>query len=171
MNCLHAGLTQLQLARLANVSQAHIAKIENDRVDPRMSTVNRMLQVLTERRSRRCEEIMTQDVVLAAPQDHTLYVSRIMIKKAISQLPVKGNGQVIGTVTEESIIRNLSVDIAKENVEKIMDPPLPSISKETSIDVVRRLLVDYTAALVMDRGVIVGIITRSDLLEMVSSSI
>lgn len=114
---------------------------------------------------------MTQDVVLAAPQDHTLYVSRIMIKKAISQLPVKGNGQVIGTVTEESIIRNLSVDIAKENVEKIMDPPLPSISKETSIDVVRRLLVDYTAALVMDRGVIVGIITRSDLLKTTSDPI
>jgi predicted transcriptional regulator len=156
---------------LANVSQAHIAKIENDRVDPRMSTVNKILQVLTERRSRRCEEIMTRDVILVSPQDNILDVSRTMIQKAISQLPVHRNGRVIGTVTEESIIRSLSVDIAKETVLKIMDPPLPSISKETSMDVARRLLEDYPAALVMDRGVVVGIITRSDLLKTVSSPI
>ena len=92
-----------------------------------------------------------------------------MIQNAISQLPVYRNGRIIGTVTEESIIRSLSVDIAKETVEKIMDPPLPSISKETGIDVARRLLEDYPAALVMDRGSVVGIVTRSDLLKMVSS--
>ncbi len=114
---------------------------------------------------------MTRDVILVSPQDNILDVSRIMIEKAISQLPVHRNGRVIGTVTEESIIRSLSVDIATETVEKIMDPPLPSISIETSIDVARRMLEDYPAALVMDRGVVVGIITRSDLLKTVSSPI
>ena len=70
------------------------------------------------------------------------------------------NGRIIGTVrarAEESIIGNLGVDIAKENAEKVMDPPLPSTSKETSIDIVRRLLEDYTAALVLYRGAVVGI--------------
>ncbi len=45
---IEAGLTQRQLAELARVSQAHVAKIEKGRVDPRLSTVNRILQVLTE---------------------------------------------------------------------------------------------------------------------------
>lgn len=43
-----AGMTQCQLAQLIGVTQAHIAKIENTKVDPRLSTVNRILQVLTE---------------------------------------------------------------------------------------------------------------------------
>ena len=41
-----AGLSQTELARLAKVSQAHIAKIEGEKVDPRLSTVNRILFIL-----------------------------------------------------------------------------------------------------------------------------
>ena len=45
---LEAELTQRELAELAGVSQAHIAKIERRRVDPRLSTINKILQVLAE---------------------------------------------------------------------------------------------------------------------------
>ena len=52
---LEAGLTQKQLAELARVSQAHVAKIEKGRVDPRLSTVNRILQVLIEGEEKNAE--------------------------------------------------------------------------------------------------------------------
>ncbi|MCK4313359.1 helix-turn-helix domain-containing protein, partial [Candidatus Bathyarchaeota archaeon] len=39
---IKAGLTQKRLAELAGVSQAHIAKIEQGKVDPRLSTVNKV---------------------------------------------------------------------------------------------------------------------------------
>ena len=42
------GVEQRQLAELVGVSQAHIAKIEKESVDPRLSTVNKILKVLTE---------------------------------------------------------------------------------------------------------------------------
>lgn len=44
---IEAGLTQNELARMIGVSQAHIAKIENEKVDPRLSTINKILQVLS----------------------------------------------------------------------------------------------------------------------------
>ena len=168
---LEAGLTQRQLAKLVGISQAHIAKIENEKVDPRLSTVNKILEVLTSGEKRKCREIMTENVIFASPNDRVLEVSKIMMKNAISQLPVIENGIVIGTVTEESIIRNLSSTVAERKVEEIMEPPLPMIPENTSINVAKSLLEESPAVLVVKKGKVKGIITRSDLLKIVSKTI
>ena len=168
---LEAGLTQRQLAKLVGISQAHIAKIENEKVDPRLSTVNKILEVLTSGKKRKCKEIMTENVIFASPNDRVLEVSEIMMKHAISQLPVIENGIVIGTVTEESIIRNLSSTVAERKVEEIMEPPLPMIPENTSINVAKSLLEESPAVLVVKKGKVKGIITRSDLLKIVSKTI
>jgi len=165
---IDAEFTQRQLAQLAGVSQAHIAKIENGKVDPRLSTVNKILQVLTEGEGKKCEDIMTRNVVFAKPKDRILKVSEVMMKKAISQLPVTQKNKIIGTVTEESIIKNLHINIADETVERIMDPPLPCIPEDTAVNMIRPLLEDHPGVLVMHKGDVIGIITRSDLLKTVS---
>lgn len=165
---IEAGLTQSQLAKLVGVSQAHIAKIENEKVDPRLSTVNRILQVLIEGSGKKCGEIMTRGVISAKPDDKVRKVSELMVKHAISQLPVIDRDRVIGTITEEDIIKNLSSSIAEEKVEKIMGPPLPSVPEDTSINMIRPLLESYPGVLVTRNGRVVGIITRSDLLKTIS---
>jgi predicted transcriptional regulator len=166
-----AGLTQRQLAELVGISQAHIAKIERGRVDPRLSTVNKILRVLTEGEGKNCEDVMTKRVIFVRPSDKISKVSELMMKHAISQLPVIENGKVIGTVTEESIIRNLSSTIADERVERIMQPPLPSVPEDTNVSMIKPLLEDHPGVLVVKKGDIVGIITRSDLLKIVSKAI
>jgi len=166
-----AGLTQRQLAKLVGVSQAHVAKIEGGRVDPRLSTVNKILQVLTEGEGKNCEDVMTKKVIFVRPNDKILKVSELMMKHAISQLPVIEKGKVIGTVTEESIIRNLSSTIADETVERVMQPPLPSVPEDTNVSMIKPLLEDHPGILVVKKGDIVGIITRSDLLKIVSKTI
>lgn len=164
---LEAGLTQSELARLVGVSQAHIAKIENEKVDPRLSTVNKILQILTSKRGRKCGEIMTREVITTTPKEKIKKVSEIMVKYGISQIPIIDKGRVVGMVTEEGIVRNLSPNIAEEPVEKIMEPPLPTVSEDTDISMIKPLLEIHPGVLVMRKGELVGIITRSDLLKVI----
>jgi len=168
---IEAALTQRKLSELVGVSQAHIAKIEGGRVDPRLSTVNKILQVLTEGEGKNCEDVMTKKVISVRPNDKISKVSKLMMKHAISQLPVIENERVVGTVTEESIIRNLSSTIADERVERVMQPPLPSVPEDTSVSMIKPLLEDHPGVLVVKKGDVVGIITRSDLLKIVSKTI
>jgi len=166
-----AGLTQRQLAKLTGISQAHIAKIESGKVDPRLSTVNKILRVLTEGVGKKCSDIMTRNVICVRPEDTIKKVSELMIRHAISQLPVVNHGRVVGTVTEECIIRNLRPTIADERVDRVMQPPLPMVPEDTDLNTVRTLLEAHPGVLVVSKGNLVGIITRSDLLRIISTEL
>jgi predicted transcriptional regulator len=164
---IDAKLTQKKLAELAGVSQAHIAKIEQGKVDPRLSTVNRILDFLSKAREKKCRDIMTRGVLSAKPSDSILSISEVMMKNAISQMPVVEEHKVVGTITEESIIRKLGSNVAAEHVGNVMDPALPAVSEETGITAVRPLLERRQGVLVMRGKRIVGIISRSDLLKTI----
>jgi predicted transcriptional regulator len=165
---MKAGLTQKGLADLVGVSQAHISKIELGKVDPRLSTINRILGVLTEGKKRKCRDIMVEGVLSAEPNDNILRVSEVMVKKGISQMPVLRGKRLIGTITEESIIRKLNSNIAHEKVRNIMDPSLPTVPEETTVDEIRPILEERQGVLVTKGNEIIGIITRSDLLKTIS---
>jgi predicted transcriptional regulator len=165
---IESGLTQKSLAELVGVSQAHIAKIEQETVDPRLSTINKILGVLTGGKERRCKDIMTEGVLSAKPNSDILKASEVMVRHAISQMPVLNGGKIIGTITEKSIIKNLSSNIAKEKVKNIMEPPLPTVSEETTVDKIRQLLERHQGILITRGKEITGIITRSDLLKTIA---
>jgi predicted transcriptional regulator len=110
---------------------------------------------------------MTKGVLFTKPNESILKVSEVMVRRAISQMPVMNESKVLGTVTEESIIRNLSSNIAAQKVKNIMDPPLPTVSEETTIDAIHPLLERHPGVLVIRGKKVVGIITRSDLLKTI----
>jgi predicted transcriptional regulator len=164
---IDAGLTQKRLAEITGVSQAHVAKIEQGNVDPRLSTVNRIMRVLTEGKQKKCGDIMTKGVLFAKPNDNILKISDAMMRHAISQMPLISGSKIIGTITEETIIRNLRSNLAEERAKNVMEKALPIVQEETSIDIVRSLLEKNQGVLVAKGKEILGIITRSDLLKTI----
>ena len=164
-----AGLSQSDLARLAKVSQAHIAKIEGEKVDPRLSTVNRILFVLRTQRSAtrtRCSEIMHRHVVSLAPDDPVHKAIKTMHRMGISQMPVMRGFVQIGSIGETTIMRNFDRNIKRLRVRDVIDRPFPVVDVDDTIDMLPQLLDAHGAVLVSEKGKIKGIITKSDLLAV-----
>lgn len=160
------GLSQQTLAEATGFSQAHIAKIENERVNPRLSTINKILYVLKDTEKVKCKKIMKRDIISVKPNDSIQHVTKLMRSFNISQLPVMENGLCVGSVTERTIIRNLDRNLKHARVKDLMEKPFPIISSKESIEVVRTLLEHHQAVLLTEKGKIIGITTKSDLLNL-----
>ena len=97
---------------------------------------------------------------------------RIMRETGYSQLPVFSGGQVVGSLTEKTILEKLVSapnpnDVSRQSVETIMDEAFPTVSEETPIEVVTTLLQYSHAVLTLKKGKATGIITKADLLKVV----
>jgi len=134
------GITQKKLAEKAGVSQSLIARIEKGTVDPRLSTVQRIMRamiVLSQKKTAR--DIMHGPVVMIDANEKIRKAVEIMRKHNISQLPVTHQDKVVGSIQETTIIEALlgSRDpdrVFDENVVKIMETSFTSINSLTPLD-------------------------------------
>jgi predicted transcriptional regulator len=163
---LERGLSQTEVARFADISQAHVAKIESGKVDPRLSTVNKMLLVLSkrERISRTCGEIMSR-VIFVKPDTPVKKVIDVMRSSGYSQMPVMQKGLQLGSISEETLLHNMDRKLGRLRARDIMDRPFPIVDSRDAVDSMPPLLDTHPAILVSEKGKIVGIITKSDLLS------
>ena len=159
------GLSQTELARLANISQAHIAKIENERVDPRLSTVNRILLVLSEKEKHiRCSDIMAKDIISVKPSTPVKKIINIMKSSGISQIPVFENKRQVGSILETTLLQNIERNLENLEAKDIMEKTFPVVDINDPVDMLPPLLDIHPAVLVSEKGKIRGIITKSDIL-------
>ena len=167
------GLTQSELAALSGVSQSLIAKIEAGRVDPSYNRAKKIFEVLESHQRKggaRASDIMVREVVVADPESTVGEAVKIMNKKAISQLPIVKGGEVVGSVSEKTLVERIAKgsgieDVLRQQVKSIMDQPFPSVSQDSPLEMVAKML-NYTGAvLTYQSGKMAGIITRSDLLK------
>jgi len=166
-----AGLTQRELARRAGVSQSLIARIESGAIDPRLSTLRKILKVLEEviKERTKASEVMHSPVIVLQEDDDVEKAAKLMWESGISQIPVVDkSGRPVGTVFEKDLVnaflehRNRALRV---KVTEIMDDLLPIVGPSEDIErVVNLLLQGVPAVLVMDKGKIVGIITKSDII-------
>ncbi len=160
-------MTQAELAIEVGVSQSYIARLERGSLDPKLSIVNKIVEVLTSRQSRTCADIMTSDPVTIDARDPASQAVGLMQKHNYSQIPVLRGTQMVGLVTERDIIRNLQHNMHELSVQAVMSPEgVPMIDETTPVDVITPLFQKYQAILVQNQGRIRGIITRSDLLKL-----
>ena len=164
---IEAGMSQTELAKLAGISQAHVAKIENEKVDPRLSTINKILFVLGKsKRVITCRDIMNAQIISANPETPVTKIISIMKSSGISQIPIMRGKTQIGSVRETTLIHNAHRNLRTLKVRDIMDKPFPTVDINDPIEILLPLLDFHPAVLAEDRGKIRGIITKSDLLEV-----
>lgn len=167
------GLTQASVAKAAGVSQPLVARIEGGSVDPRLSTYVAVLDALNraERKGVLLSEVMATPVASVRATDTVSAAIKTMRELEISQLPVLAKGVPVGSLSDRQLVHALgeaqdAQQLAKSTVGAIMGPPFPVAAPDMSVDQAARLLEDQPAVLVMERGKLVGIVAKADLLQL-----
>jgi len=167
------GVTQVKLAEKAGVSQAYIAKIESNKIDPKVSTFNKILKALEnfKKNIKRAKDVMNSPIISIHPEDTLIYAMDLMKENDISQLPVVKGNITVGSLTEKSLVKKLDTEKIKEFAEKkvktLMEEPFPTVSKNENLEVILTVLKENSAVLVKSENKFVGIITRADVLSLV----
>jgi predicted transcriptional regulator len=170
------GLSQKQLADLCGIGQSFLAKIERGKVTPSYTAAVKIFERLENLESNDAErlgleertaaDVMTGDIYTFGPNDSAASVLKIMVEKDISQVPVLDErGFQQGVVTEKSL---LGKELKGKLVKDILDGGhiFPMVANDTRLQVVISILQqEEPAVLVTEKGKIVGIITKQDILR------
>lgn len=170
------GLTQAELARLAGVSQALIARMESTnpktRIDPRLSTYVRVLRAMAQmEQTQVTAAVVYHAPVLSASPDDTLEkVAGVFEKESISQMPVLQGGVQAGAISDRAIARVLARGdpkrISTMRVRDVMEEPFPVVGPAETLETLSTLLERHGAVLVQEQGRVAGIITKHDVMGL-----
>ncbi|MCX8147301.1 MAG: CBS domain-containing protein [Candidatus Woesearchaeota archaeon] len=166
------GLTQSQLANLAGVSQSLIAKIEAGIIDPTYSNAVKIFNALesfNKEKEVKAKDIMTQKIISLAPNESIKEAIQKMKKYEISQMPVIAEGKAVGSISESILLDSVIENKRAEKVSDVMEDAPPIVSKDSSIKIVSDMLKYFPMVLIGEKGRLIGIITKSDLLRRVFS--
>lgn len=162
-------LTQKELARRAGVSQSLISRIENRSVDPRLSTVKKIVDILTQTEEKRtAADVMHSPVISVDVRDSVRTAVGLMKRHDISQMPVLRGSKIIGGIREATIIDRIMKSgnperVFSSAVYNVMEKKFATVNPSTPIDdVVYLLSQGEPAVLVVDDDKLVGIITKID---------
>lgn len=171
-----AGLTQKELADGAGLSQSLIARIEKGDIDTRLSTAQKILEVIkksepAKKRSLNLKDYMVSPVIYCKSSDPIKRVVAIMEENGISQMPVMEGGTAVGSITDTQLVQVLArkgARSARRKISDIMSKPFPTLSISAPIDKAIGLLTDNPAILIMNGPHVSGIVTKADVLQLMA---
>ena len=169
------GLTQATLAEKAGVSQSLIARIEAGDVDPRVSTLKKIISVLKDAEEGgrlTAETLMRSPVLSIKPTDTIGKASKVMETKDVSQLPIIDRGLQIGSISETRIIKEMASGrdpskLYNMRVTEIMTNGFPTVNPHADVKTLTNIVELNPAVLVVDKGRIKGIITKTDVVRLI----
>jgi predicted transcriptional regulator len=174
------GISQKKLAMLLHLSQSTIARLERDidRLNPSYGIVFKVITTLDSLSAidtkgrlmhKTAAEIMHSKIICASPEDTVAKAIRMVREYDFPQLPVLDKGRnIVGAVSQKrlmGIATQNPEDINRTKVGDIMDIEVPRVGKDTDVARIRKLLEDWNAVLVVEKGKAIGIITIYDVLK------
>jgi predicted transcriptional regulator len=168
------GLKQSELAKAAGVSQSLIAKLEAGTIDSSYTKVRTIFDVLERLEFKtkvQTEKILHTEVVSVQRSQPISEAVTVMKEHGYSQIPVFDGKQSVGSISEKAILRQILAgqdleEISRQPTERIMEEAFPQINDDAPLSLITSLLQTYSAVLVSKKGVVIGIITKADLLRM-----
>ncbi len=152
---------------LCDTGERYLSKLYNDEwmrenqmMDAEKVTLGHLLDVKGDRSPAGVISIATGATVRQA--------LRLMSLHDVSQLPVMDGRNCVGSVSESVLsVRGLEdVKVLEQTVGDTMDSPFPVVDADHSMDAIVKLLSKSNpAVLVLEKGEIRGIVTRSDMLH------
>ena len=109
------------------------------------------------------KEVMTRNVITFREDTPVDEIAKVLSSKHITGAPVVGNeGHVVGIVSETDVFSKKG-----KTARDIMSPRVISVTEETGIDEAARLLAGerIRRVPVIKRGKMVGLLSRSDVLD------
>jgi predicted transcriptional regulator len=170
------SLTQKELAKLAGVSQSLIAKLESGRIETSYTKVKSIFDTLGQmeiKRDIQVKEIAHSEVIGVQRSDTISKAARLMGDHNFSQLPVLDGERVVGSISEKTILNQILAgkDFSKIStlaVEEVMEEAFPQVGEDAPLSLISSILQVYPAVLAVKKGKILGIVTKADLLKMLS---
>jgi predicted transcriptional regulator len=168
------GLTQQKLAKMANVSQSLIAKLESQKIDPAYTKVKAIFDALERLQTEtevRAVEVLQNKVIGVQKSAPVSEAVQTMAEYGYSQLPVFDGEHAVGSISEKTIIGKVSAgkdlsQVSKLSVGKVMEDAFPQVGEDAPLPLISSLLQVYPAVLILAKGKVVGIVTKADLLKM-----
>ncbi len=112
-------------------------------------------------------------LVYVEPGSKVTEVLHVMSEHGITQVPVLDGNSSVGTATEGRLTRRVLEEPStlQKPISDVMEEPLPVIESESSVGDVLQLLRgrEATAVLVKRHDVLTGIISRTDVIEFLST--
>jgi predicted transcriptional regulator len=169
-----AGLTQKAVAEKAGLSQPLIARIERGDIDTKISTAQRILDVIKKSESKKEKSLEIRDymispVMYCKSADPIKRVVEKMEDNGISQMPVMDGGKAVGSVTDTQLVQVLArkgARSARRKISDVMSKPFPELDVDSPIDKAVELLTKSSAVLITRGGHIAGIVTKADVLRL-----
>src|SRR3990172_2447169 len=168
------GLKQAELAKLAGVSQSLIAKLESGRIDSsykKVKTIFDAMERLEVKTKIQASKMLQNKIISVQKNEQISKVVQLMKTHGYSQLPVFDGKQPVGSISEKAILRQIldgkdMAEISALPASEVMEEGFPQVGEDAPLSLISSLLQVYSAVLVLKKGMVVGIITKADLLRM-----
>ncbi len=138
---------------------------ENNMLVPTENEQPTLRDILTYRRSHSRTMPL---VVSVTPTDSIADAVELLRRYGISQTPVIENGHMVGSLTENLLLRHLASGepLAEASVRDVQGPPFPELEPDAPAREAYTIFSSgQSAVAVMNGNVLEGIVTKSDLLE------